>query len=226
MKDSSGEVVVEAMILVIIIIYAIFFTINVACVYYNRITVVAVAQEAASEPGAVYGSEKREPFVGYASINFFENRNIYRYFGFNTSLDTQTEYKAKWYGSYLLYTNEFSAAHESGLSDYVVTQCETNDKLGCTVINVTIEKEYPLFIANPMRFFGIDPKYTCSATGSAVCYDPIHQMNIMSLCDEFAQGVNGMFTVTENLNGLEEKGGKAVGSTADFINRIKSFWER
>ena len=77
-----------------------------------------------------------------------------------------------------------------------------------------------------MRFFGIDPKYTCSATGSAVCYDPIHQMNIMSLCDEFAQGVNGMFTVTENLNGLEEKGGKAVGSTADFINKIKSFWER
>lgn len=220
MKDSSGEVVIEAMILVIIIIYAIFFTINVACIYYNRMTMAAVAQEAASGPGAVYSSEAREPFVGYVSTGYFEGRDVYRYFQFNKSMDTQTEYKAKWYGSYLLYKNEFATSHNEGLSPHVETVCEANNKLGATVIKVTIEKEYPVFIANPMKFFGLNPQYTCHATGSAVCYDPIHQINLMSLCDEFATGVNGMLSVTETMDGLEVKGGKAAGSTMDFGGKV------
>ena len=71
-----------------------------------------------------------------------------------------------------------------------------------------------------MRFFGIDPKYTCSATGTAVCYDPLHQMNLMALADEFASNVTGAFTVTDRLNGTEEKAGQAVGKTLDAIEPI------
>lgn len=231
MEDSSGEVVVEAIILVVIIIYAIFFTINVAGVHFNRITVAAVAQEAASGSGAVYGSEAREPFVGYVSPTYFEGRNLYRYFAVEPAMNAETEKKAKWYGSYLLYKNEFSTTHDKGLSDYMETTCEKNRELECTVISVSVEKEYPLFIANPMRFFGIDPRYTCSATGTAVCYDPIHQMNLMALTDEVAKGVNGAFSVTDRLNGTEEKAGQAIGSTMDagskvinLINKIKELF--
>lgn len=222
-EDSSGEVVVEAMILVIIIVYAIFFTINIACIYYNRITVASVAQEAASGSGAAYNSEAREPFVGYISPTYFQGRNIYRYFGTTEpAMNLETGKKAKWYGSYLLYKNEFAASrnHTKGLSDQVETSCEKSSELGCTVIHVSIEKEYPLFIANPMRFFGIDPKYTCFATGTAVCYDPLHQMNLMALADEFASNVTGAFTVTDRLNGTEEKAGQAVGKTLDAIEPI------
>lgn len=222
-EDSSGEVVVEAMILVIIIVYAIFFTINIAGIYYNRITVASIAQEAASGSGAVYNSEAREPFVGYISPGYFQGRNIYRYFGTTEpAMNLETEEKAKWYGSYLLYKNEFATSgnHTKGLSDQVETSCEKNSELGCTVIHVSIEKEYPLFIANPMRFFGIDPKYTCSATGTAVCYDPLHQMNLMALADEFASNVTGAFTITNRLNGTEEKTGQAIGKTLDAIEPI------
>lgn len=233
-EDSSGEVVVEAMILVIIIVYAIFFTINIAGIYYNRITAASVAQEAASGSGAVYNSEAREPFVGYISSKYFQGRNIYRYFGTTEpAMNLETKEKAKWYGSYLLYKNEFATSgnHTKGLSDQVETSCEKNSELGCTVIHVSIEKEYPLFIANPMRFFGIDPKYTCSATGTAVCYDPLHQMNLMALMDEFASNVTGALTVTDRLNGTEEKAGQAVGKTLDaiepiinLINKIKGWF--
>lgn len=219
-EDSSGEVVVEAVILVVIIIYAIFFTFNIACVYYNRITIAAVAQEAASGTGAVYGSEAREPFVGYVSPTYFEGRNIYRYFAVEPAMNVETKKKAKWYGSYLLYKNEFSTTHDKGLSDHMETTCEKNRELDCTVIHVSIKKEYPLFIANPMRFLGIDPKYTCSATGTAVCYDPIHQMNLMALTDEVAKDFNGAFSVTDRLNGTEEKAGQAIGSTMDAADKI------
>lgn len=222
-EDSSGEVVLEAMILVIIIVYAIFFTINIAGVYYNRITVASIAQEAASGSSAVYNSEAREPFVGYISPTYFQGRNIYRYFGTTEpAMNLETGKKAKWYGSYLLYKNEFATSqnHTKGLSDQVETSCEKSSELGCTVIHVSIEKEYPLFIANPMRFFGIDPRYTCSATGTAVCYDPLHQMNLMALADEFASNVTGAFTVTDRLNGTEEKAGQAVGKTLDAIEPI------
>ena len=228
-EDSSGEVVLEAMILVIIIVYAIFFTFNIASVYYNRITVAAVAQEAASGSGAVYNSEAREPFVGYVSPTYFAGRNIYRYFGTtNPAMNIETEKKARWYGSYLLYKNEFATSkqHQKGLSDQIEVSCENNIELGCTVIHVSIEKEYPLFIANPMRFFGIDPKYTCSAVGTAVCYDPLHQMNLMALMDEFANDFNGAFQVTDRLNGTEVKIGHAAGSTMDGIGAVLALIEK
>lgn len=229
LKDPSGEVVLEAMILVIIIVYAIFFTINVACIYYNRITVASVAQEAASGSAAVYNSEAREPFVGYVSPTYFEGRDVYRYFGISEpAMNVETQKKAKWYGSYLLYKNEFATSqnHQKGLSDHIETTCEKNNKLGCTVVHVSIEKEYPLFIANPMRYFGIDPKYTCTAVGTAVCYDPLHQMNLMALMDEFLKGVNGAFTVTNRLNGTEEKTGQAIGSTMDAVSKVTSLIEK
>ena len=228
-EDSSGEVVLEAMILVIIIIYAIFFTFNIASVYYNRITVAAVAQEAASGSGAVYNSEAREPFVGYVSPTYFAGRNIYRYFGTTTpAMNIETEKKARWYGSYLLYKNEFATSkqHQKGLSDQIEVSCKNNIELGCMVIQVSIEKEYPLFIANPMRFFGIDPKYTCSAVGTAVCYDPLHQMNLMALTDEFANNFNGAFQVTDRLNGTEVKLGHAAGSTMDAVGAVLTLIEK
>lgn len=222
-ENESGEVVLEAMILVIIIVYAIFFTINVACIYYNRITVAAVAQEAASGAGAVYNSGAREPFVGYVSPTYFQGRNIYRYFAITPSMNAATEKKAKWYGSYLLYKNEFASSqnHQKGLSDCIETTCEKDSKLGCTMIYVSIEKEYPLFIANPMRFFGIDPKYTCTALGTAVCYDPLHQINLMALMDEMAKGVNGSFTVTKQVDSIEGHAGQAIGKTLDAVSKLK-----
>lgn len=225
-NDSPGEVMVEAMILVIIIICAIFFTINIAGIYYNRITVASVAQEAASGAGAVYGSEGREPFVGYVPTGYFKNRDIYRYLSFDNSLNVQTEYKASWYGSYLLYTNEFATKHDTGISEYVVTSCEKESKLGCTMIHVSIEKEYPLFIANPMNFFGINPKYTSAATASAVCYDPIHQMNLMALGDELAGGVNDAFKLTKGLNDLETIGGKAAGGLMDILDNLAAIFKK
>lgn len=210
-NDDSGEVVVEAMILVIIIICAIFFTINIASVYYNRIIVASVAQEAASGASIVYGSEGREPFVGYVPTDYFKNRNIYRHL-LSNKLEDVTAEKARWYGSYLLNINEFATAHDTGISDYIETRCEKNERLGCMMVYVSVDKEYPLFIANPMSIFGIDPKYVCSATASAVCYDPIHQINLMALFDEFAGGVNGASKVTDAADKILSIISKIMGS--------------
>lgn len=211
-NEETGEVVVEAMILVIIILCAIFFTINIAAVYYNRIIVASVAQEAAFASGAVYGSEGREPFVGYVPSDYFKNRNIYRHF-LSNKLEEATTKKARWYGSYLLHTNEFSTTHDIGMSDHVQTRCEKNERLGCMMVYVSVEKEYPLFIANPMSIFGIDPRYVSSATATAVCYDPIHQINMMALFDEFTQGVNGSFKITE-----------AADTVLDIISKVMGFF--
>lgn len=224
-SGESGEVMVEATILVVIIICAIFMTFNFACIYYNRIVVGSVATEAASASGNVYNHSNREPFVGYIPTSFFENKrvlDVYRYWGSSNNFNESTADKAHWYGSYLLLKSEYSTKHDEGYSANIETSCEKRGDLDCTVVNVTISKEYSVFVAYPLGIFGIEsPKYTCRASGSAVCYDPIHQMNVMGLYDELTGRLNDKFTVTTSLQTTEEKGFGAVGSTMDVIKGLE-----
>lgn len=223
-KDSSGEVVVEATLLVVIIILTIFFTFNVACVFYNRQVVNAVATEAAASVAASSNSESRDPFVGYVASKYFKYRDVYRY-NFSdfcyTKMGEQAKEKAEWYSSYFLHMYEFSERHDTGISPDITVSIEERDDLGTSVVNVVISKEYPVFVMNPMSYFGLDPTYKCVGSGTAICYDPLHQINSMALADEVAHGLNDAFVVTSTLDPIEVKAGHLFGGVTDLVNKVR-----
>ena len=185
--NEEGMIMVEAIYVVVITIVVIFFTINVGVVFHNRMVVTASANEAAASVAEVYNALDKEPFYAYMDATDFKHINPYRYLKYGKSYIDVTERKAKWYASYLTYNSEFAAQRSKNFDD-IVTKCEKN-KIGQQVLYVTIKRKYPMFDLNPVAFFGLDPDYEVEATGAAVCYDVIHQMNKPAFIDELQDKV-------------------------------------
>lgn len=218
---ESGVVVVEATFVVVIAILIFFFTVNVSVVYHNRLVATAVANEAASGVAEVYGCVGKEPFYAYTDSGYFKGRNIYRYLDERLSaesgelalrlkINTSAEEKGKWYASYLISHTEFNSADKARKMNFddIVVECGKSEH-GINVLTVTIKREYPVFIMNPVSFFGLDPTYTVKAKGTAVCYDVIHQINAVS----FAREVNHRLLPSKSI-------GETMGETLELINRI------
>lgn len=205
-KRESGEAMIEAVYVVIISMMIIFFVINVAVVYHNRIVVTAIADEAAGSVAEIYGSPRKEPFFNHTAPDYFARRNVYRYVlegavGSFFGHKAMTEEKGKWYASYLLYKNEFSTETEKNRKNFddIQVTCKDEGGWGLATVTVEIERKYPVFILNPMSFFGLDLEYTVRASGSAVCYDPIYQMNSYAFTQELCEKADGLTPVTEIL---------------------------
>lgn len=179
---EEGMIMVEAIYVVVITIVVIFFAINVGVVFHNRMVVTASANETAASVAEVYKALDKEPFYAYMDAEDFKHIDPYRYLKYGNTYITETEGKAKWYASYLIYNSEFAAQRSMNFDD-IVTKCEKN-KIGQQVLYVTIKRKYPVFDMNPVAFFGLDPEYEVEATGTAVCYDVIHQMNKTAFIDE------------------------------------------
>lgn len=196
-------VMIEAIYVVVIAILVIFFTINVGVIYHNRIIATAIANEAANGVAEIYGSIGKEPFYAYASPGYFNGVNPYRYVGSGKDLLNSTaEQKGKWYASYLLSELEFSADKKTDFSDITVS-CDKNE-IGVQTITVTIKREYPVFIMNPVSFWKLDPKYSVEAVGTAACYDILHQINTISFVHELENKVDGMTAFTSIIDTVLE----------------------
>lgn len=193
-NSEKGMVMIEAIYVVVIAVLIIFFTMNVGTVYYNRIVLTAIANEAASGVAEIYGSVNKDPFYNYTGYEYFKNKDAYRYFlGKKQELDSMAEKKAKWYAAYLVYENEFSVEENLDFSDISVT-CREND-LHMQTVTVTIDRTYPVFIINPASFWGLNPEYEVQASGTAVCYDIMHQMNAISLKNELTDRLDSSSTL-------------------------------
>ena len=209
-SEESGLVMVEAIYVVVIAIMVIFFAINVGVVYHNRIVVTSVANEAASGVAGVYAGLDKEPFFAYMEAEDFRHIDPYRYRAYNDAIKTATEQKAKWYASYLVYESEFTTDKGMDFSGIDVT-CADNE-IGLKILTVTVKRKYPVFIMNPVFFFGLDPEYEAEATGTAVCYDVIHQMNSIALADEIENKLGDNVIM------------ESVGKILDIVDKVRQLW--
>lgn len=204
---DEGVIVIEAIYIVVITIFVIMFVFDFGVLFHNRMVTAAAADEAAAAAGATYNSAARDPFTGYVPPEFFTNRKIFRYRDDN--LQNQARRKAQWYGSYLIYSDELSTEHKTDFASTVKAECSYDMNLGCQVVSVNMEREYKTFFINPLQIFGIEPTYTCKATGTAVCYDPIYQLNLMQMVDQMSSDAEGMSKI-----------GKAAGEIKSLLENI------
>lgn len=209
---EDGVIMIEAVYVVVIAIMIIFFTMNIGVLYHNRIVLTAIANEAAGGVAEIYGSTGKEPFYNYTDHAFFSGRNPYRYLlpGEGT-LEDMAEKKARWYASYLVYEKEFRGDRNMDFSGIQV-ECVENMGIGMKTLSVTIKREYPVFIMNPMSFWDLDPKYEIEVTGNAVCYDPIHQMNATSFKNELADRIDSSSSVL-----------KIVDNIVETVQKVKNY---
>lgn len=201
---EDGMIMVEAIYVVVIAIMIIFFGFNVAVVYHNKIVLTAVADEAATSVANIYGVPGKEPFYAYMDEVDYKKWDPYRYLRFGKwTFDDVVKDKCRWYASYLVWKNEFRAEKDMDFSGVTVT-CGLDFVSGVTQVEVNITRKYPAFTMNPVVFWGLDPEYTIETTGTAVCYDVIHQMNTIAFRSEMLEKLEGLTPLTSKVKGIIE----------------------
>ncbi|MBD5544097.1 MAG: hypothetical protein HDR01_07650 [Lachnospiraceae bacterium] len=184
-NSQKGEIQIEAIVVVVIVIYVIFFLMNIGILVYQQENVTVTANQAAADVARTYAMPYSDPFLSYISLEYIKDRSPYRYWSFSNSkhnLDKQAKEKAKWYACYRLADSEYNQ-EQSGGYDNVSVEMGEND-MGMRVLKVTISRKYSALILNPVKYFGLDPDYTVTAEGTAICYDAIHDMNMTAWYQE------------------------------------------
>lgn len=218
-------VMIEAVYVVIITIVIIFFIMNVGIVYYNRLVLTSIANEAATSVANIYGAPDKDPFYAFMEPDDFKKINPYRYLLFGSMYNKNSRYnqtimkKSKAYAAYLIYESEFSAEHSKQFSSedsYVMADVTVNsdNMLGLQMLTVTVKRTYSVFDLNPVAFFGLNPKYEASASGTAVCYDIVHQMNSVALLDEIETRIGKEMVID------------SIGNVLGIIEKVQKIWTK
>lgn len=205
-KNEEGMVMVEAIYIVVIAIALIFFIFNVGAVYYNKIVLSGIANEAANSLATTYSVPGKDPFYMVIEEQDIISHNPYRYLTYGTyghdNFESVVRNKGTWYTSYLVYEQEYNT---TDVMDFSGISVECDDKLGVgKVVTVNIKRGYPAFILFPIVFWEMDQEYELQATGKAVCYDVIHQMNGIALSHEIQNSLSGLDDVAGIINNLKE----------------------
>lgn len=206
-NSQKGAIQIEAIVVVLIVMFVIFFLMNVGILVYQQINVTVTANQAAADVARTYGTPNSDPFLSYINLDYIKDRSPYRYWNFLNSLNSQVKEKARWYACYRLADSEYKQ-EKSGGYDNVTAEVENNE-MGMRVLKVKVSREYSALILNPVKYFGLDPDYTITAEGTAVCYDVIHEMNMTAWYQELHDKIGGATAL-----------GKIWGSFVKIVSKI------
>ncbi len=198
-EKEKGELTIEAIIVVTVTIFIIFLTLDIALAVYRQVNVSVTANKVADNIGNIYGSPYKEPDMGYQNKKDFKKLNLYRFFG-KKNTNQETVKKAMWYAGYSLKKTELSS-QEADYANEIQASIDTNT-IGNQVITVTITRKYEDFFLKPISWFGIEPYYTCTASGTAQCYDVIGYINEKSFRQEMYKKLDGTNQITTSINSI------------------------
>lgn len=174
-KRESGEVVVEASIIVTLVFMVITAMFCIGMVLYQRTAISALANRTATNIAQVYSNTLRDPFTGYIDPD-----NAYQEVTYNTiKSDAQLEAireKGTAFVEYRLKKSQIIPSTEREVDVQIINK--PNELLKGQIV-VTIKDTYNVAI---MGFFGIDGGVTVQATGRADCVDYL----------EYLQGVGSI----------------------------------
>lgn len=198
-RSEKGELTIEAVIVVTVTIFIIFLTLDIALAVYRQANVSITANKAAASIGNIYSFQYKEPFMAYQGEDGFKKYNLYRSFGRRT-LNEETIKKAIWYAGYSLKKTELSS-EEPDYRNEIQASIDTN-AIGNPIITVTIMRKYQDFFLTPVSWLGISPYYTCSASGTAQCYDVIGYVNEKTFRKEIYDEIGSSNPITSTMDQL------------------------
>ena len=169
-KRKSGEVVIEASLIVTIVIIFISILVYIGMVLYQQSLVSIMANQTASNIAQVYSNSIKDPFTGYVdsdsvyqSITYTSMKNDAYVDVLNQKADALAHYRLK-----------SSRILNDGAPEVQVDIVKKPKELLKSQIVVTIKDKYDLPLVS---FFGVSNTVEFTATGKADCVDIIEYMN-------------------------------------------------
>ncbi len=169
-KKNSGEMVIEASIVVTLTVMLITVMLCIGMVFYHQTMVSVMANQTASNIAQVYSNSLKDPFTGY-----IDHDRVYQSVSYTNMKDDAykeiLERKADAFAKYRLKTSSFLAAETTSVDVEVIQK--PNELLKSQII-VTIRSKYDVPLVG---FFGQDGLINVAASGRADCVDLIEYMS-------------------------------------------------
>lgn len=169
-KRESGEVVVEASIVVTIVVIFISVFLYIGMILYQQSLVSVMANQTASNIAQVYSNSIKDPFTGYVDSDSVYQSITYSSMKTDAYADAMTQ-KANTLAYYRLKSSRILT---TGNPDVQVDIVKKPNELLKSQIVVTIRDQYELPLVS---LFGVDNKLEFSATGRADCVDILEYLN-------------------------------------------------
>lgn len=185
-RQSSGEVIIEAAIIMPLCLALLFVMIVIGQVLYRQMMVTVAANEAAYNVAMVYRDLNRDPMMGYTSTNEVALQKPYRYFFWNKSrYEGTNRAKAEWYATSIIVGSSLYSGE--AMPDVNVRIDEGSLFNLRRRIVVDISEDYRLPAGGFLQVFGVDSTIQITASASADCVDMIDYMNSVSYFRELEE---------------------------------------
>ena len=169
-KSESGEVVVEASIVVTTVVIFISVFLYIGMILYQQSLVSIMANQTASNIAQVYGNSIKDPFTGYVDSDSVYQSITYGSIKNDAYVDVLNQ-KATTLAYYRLKTSRILSDGNPNVEVEIVKK--PNELLKSQVV-VTIRDQYELPLVS---FFGVDNRLRFSASGRADCVDVLEYLN-------------------------------------------------
>ncbi len=169
-KRESGQVVVEASIIVSLVMIFITVLLYIGMVLYQKTLVSVMANQTASNIAQVYSNNLKDPFTGYVDPDRAYQSVTYSNMKTDAYMDV-IEQKANIFAQYRLKSSRILATGNSAVEVDIVKK--PNELLKSQVV-VTIKDRFDVPLAG---FFGANGIMEFSASGRADCVDILEYIN-------------------------------------------------
>lgn len=163
-KKESGEVVIEASIVVTLVVIIISIMLYVGMVLYQQMAISIVANRTATNISQVYSNALRDPFTGYIDPDKAYKSVTYSNMETDAYLDVIRQ-KGTAFAQYRLKKSQIIPVSDRYVDVQIVNK--PNEILKEQII-VTVKDTYEIPLVG---FFGAEGKLSFSATGRADCVD-------------------------------------------------------
>ncbi len=168
LKNQSGYIMLESLIVYLITLVLLFFILAVFCVMFQRWNIQIIANNTATSIAQSYRFKNADTMSGYTDKDEINNVDIWRYvWGHDAEMDEAAEENSQHYIIERLARTTFT--HE--VSDPVITVDVEKDCLRRRHVNVTISGEYAVPLRAIMEPLGFASTTKYTVTGSAECLD-------------------------------------------------------
>lgn len=169
-KKESGEVVVEASIVVTLVMIVITIMLYVGMILYQQTLVSVMANQTASNIAQVYSNNLKDPFTGYVDPDRVYQTITYSNMKTDAYMDV-IEQKANVFAKYRLKSSRILATGNTSVEIDIVKK--PNELLKSQIV-VTIRDSYDIPLVG---MFGTDGLVEFGSIGRADCVDIIEYIN-------------------------------------------------
>ncbi len=163
-KRESGEVVVEASIIVTIVLIFVTMMLYICMVLYQQTLVSVMANQTAANLAQVYGNTLKDPFSGYIDPEKVYQSVTYNDMRTDAYLDV-IEQKANVFANYRLKSSRVMASENTSVDVQIIKK--PNEVLKSQIV-VTIYDKYDVPLVG---FFGSNGLIEFTSSGRADCID-------------------------------------------------------